>query len=142
MKVYVASSWKRSVLHPAVVESLRNAGHEVYDYRNPAPGDHGFSWSQIDAELTKHPAAWWYACLYNSICSKAFTKDMNALNEADAVVMVMPCGKSAHMEMAHAIGAGKIGIILINPDRDEPELMYNMANVCTSIEEVIDHLEA
>lgn len=141
MKVYVASSWKRSMNHSFVVEELRKAGHEVYDYRNPAPDDHGFSWSQIDAELTKHRAAWWYACLYNSICRDAFIKDMNALNSADAVVMVMPCGKSAHMELAHAIGAGKIGIILIDPDVDVPELMYNMANVCKDIREVIDHLE-
>lgn len=68
--------------------------------------------------------------------------DMNALNDADAVVMVMPCGNSAHMELAHAIGAGKLGIILADTGRDEPELMYNMANICYTIDEVIDHLEA
>ena len=33
-KIYVASSW-RNEYYPEVVEKLREAGHEVYDFRNP-----------------------------------------------------------------------------------------------------------
>jgi len=32
-KIYVASSWTRSLNHPAVVAALRAAGYEVFDYR-------------------------------------------------------------------------------------------------------------
>ena len=32
-KIYVASSW-RNVFYPDVVQRLRDAGHEVYDFRN------------------------------------------------------------------------------------------------------------
>lgn len=42
MKIYVASSW-RNERQPEVVEHLRSFGYEVYDFRNPAPGDTGFS---------------------------------------------------------------------------------------------------
>ena len=35
-KIYVASSW-RNREQPSVVKALREAGHEVYDFRNPAP---------------------------------------------------------------------------------------------------------
>ena len=38
MKIYVASSW-RNLLQPGIVLALRRCGHEVYDFRNPAPGD-------------------------------------------------------------------------------------------------------
>ena len=38
MKIYVASSW-RNAQQPAVVARLREAGHEVYDFRNPAPAN-------------------------------------------------------------------------------------------------------
>src|SRR5262245_43688145 len=32
-KIYIASSWTRSLNHPAVVAALRAAGFEVFDYR-------------------------------------------------------------------------------------------------------------
>lgn len=34
MKIYVASSW-RNTYYPSVVSALRDAGHDVYDFRNP-----------------------------------------------------------------------------------------------------------
>ena len=45
-RVYVASFW-RNTLQPDVVSALRQDGHEVYDFKNPAPGEKGFSWSEI-----------------------------------------------------------------------------------------------
>ena len=56
-KIYVASSW-RNEFYPSVVETLRKAGHEVYDFRNPPSGDPGFKWSNVDAgymEWTPQP---------------------------------------------------------------------------------------
>lgn len=50
-KIYVASSW-RNTLQPEVVRVLQYDGHEVYDFRNPAPGNKGFAWSEIDPEWT------------------------------------------------------------------------------------------
>ena len=47
-RIYVASSW-RCPAQPEAVETLRAAGHEVYDFRNP-PGKAGFGWSEIDPE--------------------------------------------------------------------------------------------
>ena len=41
-KIYVASSW-RNEYYPEVVEKLREAGHDVYDFRNPPSGDPVFS---------------------------------------------------------------------------------------------------
>ena len=40
-KIYVASSW-RNQHYPEVVRRLREAGHEVYDFRNPPHGGAGF----------------------------------------------------------------------------------------------------
>jgi len=47
-KIYVASSW-RNPIQPRIVRVLREAGHTVYDFRNPAPGYKGFAWSDLDA---------------------------------------------------------------------------------------------
>lgn len=46
MKIYVASSW-RNVYYPEVVNRLREAGFEVYDFRNPPSGDEGFHWHNV-----------------------------------------------------------------------------------------------
>lgn len=48
-RIYVASSWKNQY-YPQVVETLKAAGHEVYDFRNPPYGGNGFRWSDIDSE--------------------------------------------------------------------------------------------
>lgn len=47
MKIYLASSW-RNQSQPHAVKFLREAWHEVYDFRNPADGQNGFGWSEID----------------------------------------------------------------------------------------------
>ena len=49
MHIYVASSW-RNTYYPEVVQALRDAGHEVYDFRNPPSGDPGFHWSDVDEQ--------------------------------------------------------------------------------------------
>ena len=54
---------------------------------------------------------------------------------ADTGVLVMPCGRSAHLEAGYFVGAGKRLIILINDS--EPELMYKMGMLATTIDEVI-----
>ena len=80
MKVYVASSWRNEAAHRVAVDTLRAAGHEVYDFRNPEPGDHGFSWRQIDDD-----PAWltdpvrFRAGLQNPIAQRGFGLDMAAL---------------------------------------------------------------
>lgn len=145
MKIYVASSW-RNPRHPTVVEALRAAGHEVYDYRNPEPDNHGFSWHQI----TPSPRPWLPSVtrvvLEHPIARHAFRLDHGAMEWSDAVVMVLPCGKSAHLELGWACGAGKLAIVL-QEEPDEPELMYREilatgGGLCSSIDEVLVALAA
>ena len=48
---------------------------------------------------------------------------MAALRNADAVVCVMPCGRSAHLELGYAIGTGKL-TYLVWDLQDEPDVMH------------------
>ena len=57
---------------------------------------------------------------------EAFEKDMSALMNAELLVLVMPCGRRAHLEMGYAVGSGIPAVILMS--EDEPELMYKMAS--------------
>lgn len=135
MRIYVASSW-RNKHQQGVVSALRDLGHDVYDFRNPAPGDHGFAWSSIDQEWLAWSPEAFRSALDHPIARAGFRLDMDALNWCDACLCVLPCGRSAHLELGWACGAGKRTAILI-PEPQEPELMYRMLGaVCVNMDDV------
>ena len=52
-----------------------------------------------------------------------FNRDMEALEACEAVVCVLPCGRSAHLELGYGIGAGKRTVLLWH-DGDAPDIMH------------------
>jgi len=137
MKIYVASSW-RCVEHPRVVTALREAGHEVYDFRNPSEGDNGFHWSEIDADWQGWPPEAFRSALGTSIAVRGYASDYAGMAWADACVLVLPCCRSAHLEAGWFAGRGK-PVHILELDKCEPELMYKMAtSICLSIEELLE----
>lgn len=140
VKVYVASSW-RNPIQPDVVRLLRRVGHDVYDFREPTPGNHGFSWHEIDPTIPRGPADLILdaerirAMLAQPAAEEGFTLDMGALRWCDACVLVLPCGRSAHLEAGWAAGAGKITVGLLA--EGEPDLMWKMLDsLCVTPAEV------
>lgn len=81
----------------------------------------GSDWERVEDYLAMlaHPRA-----------VEGFNADFAAMKRADTFVMVLPCGKSAHLELGWAIGAGKRTAILLE-DPVEPELMYLCADFIT-----------
>lgn len=72
---------------------------------------------------------------------EGFDSDFAAMQRADHFVMVLPCGKSAHLELGWAVGAGKHTAILLE-DPVEPELMYKMVDLITAdIDELVGWLK-
>lgn len=141
MKIYVASSW-RNKQQPQIVETLRVLGFEVYDFRNPAPGDHGFGWHQCATpEQLRSPEEFAGKVLVHPIAQSAFAKDMGALSGADVTVLVLPCGRSAHLELGWAAGHGQKTIVLLDNPMSEPELMYLACNaICSDLGQVVELL--
>lgn len=140
MNIYVASSW-RNAMQPQVVRALREAGHEVYDFRQPDERgvEGGFSWREIDPDWQSWSPAKFRELVHHPIASVGFYRDFEAMQKADACVLVMPCGRSAHLELGWCAGARKRTLILLT--HGEPELMYRIADrLCLSIAEVIDAL--
>ncbi len=126
MKIYVASSW-RCPYQPALVKILRDQGYEVYDFRNPDTGNHGFHWFEIDLNWKTWSTFRFREALKHPIAEKGFQYDFEAMKQSDACVLLLPCGRSAHLEAGYFIGAGKPVYIFIPQDSCEPELMYKMA---------------
>ena len=130
MKVYVASSWNNEV-YPEVVEALRQAGHDVYDFRHQGVSD-------------PDPAEMTFGKLLNYLdepkIRAIFKNDMDALKDSDAVVCVLPCGRSAHLELGYGIGAGKRTVLLWH-DGDAPDVMHKAVDaIVFSVDEIPEAL--
>ncbi len=134
-KIYVASSWKNE-MQGAMVTVLRTAGHEVYDFKNPEEGKGGFHWSQVDPNWESWSTEEYRKALEHPLPVEGFKCDMEAMLWADTFVLVLPCGRSAHLELGWAVGKGKETLILL--DKMEPELMAKMVDhICISYDDVL-----
>lgn len=146
--VYVASSW-RNPMQPAVCAALAAAGIDHYDFRNPEGGT-GFSWRQVKPTgappgIAAKGSDWervedYLAMVRHPIATLGFDADFGAMQKADTFVLVLPCGKSAHLELGWSVGAGKRSAILLE-DPVEPELMYRMVDhLATSLHDLLGWL--
>lgn len=139
-KIYVASSW-RNERQQEIVKSLRDLGHEVYDFKNPFHGNTGFSWSDIDPDWKDWTVEQYREALNHPVAKDGYKSDFDAMEWADTFLLVLPCGRSAHLELGWACGQGKETLILL--DQMEPELMINMVDhICVDMNEVASILSA
>jgi nucleoside 2-deoxyribosyltransferase len=57
--------------------------------------------------------------------------DKKHIDMSDFMVLVLPAGKSGHMELGYQIGRGKHGIILLEDGVDRWDVMYQFADLVT-----------
>lgn len=119
---------------------LRSSGHEVYDFKNPAPDNTGFAWREIDGGWDTWTPQQYRAALEHPLAKRGFKHDMDALRGCDACVLVLPSGRSASWEFGWALGQGKIGAVVMF-EKCEPELMYLGNPILTSPDELFDWAE-
>lgn len=82
------------------------------------------------------------AALDHPAAKGGFAADFNAMKWADTFVLVLPCGRSAHLETGWACGQGK-QVLILTSDGEEPELMAKMADsICINLQQVINILAA
>ncbi len=135
MRIYVASSWK-NLYQPELVKALRSVGHSVYDFRAPTSRSFGFHWSEVE----KKPRPWdvetTRRALAHPIAEKGHALDFQAMQQADACVLVLPAGRSASFELGFMMGGGAHGIVL-QLGEEEPELMFRDATIVGSFAELL-----
>lgn len=132
MKIYLASSWKMKNVVLEMHGVLKDAGHEVDAFCDSSNGRISFNWSelldimkkegsdisQLDAkEMMKH----WRV-------KKAFQEDKKYIEWADVLIMLMPCGRSSHLEAGYAAGMGKKMYIVGGFENGEFDTMYGFAD--------------
>jgi len=58
----------------------------------------------------------------------AFQEDKKYLDWSDILIMLMPCGRSAHLEAGYAVGSGKKLYIIGGFEKGEFDVMYGFAD--------------
>ena len=100
----------------------------MYDFRNPPHGGNGFHWTDVDENAPDWTFEDYAEGLSHPLAERQFKADLDALEWADACVLVLPCGR------------GKKVVVYI-PKMEEPELMYKLFDkVAGTLDEVIKAL--
>lgn len=129
MKIYLASSW-RNAMFSSVLRGLRNAGHQVYDFKGEDEGQEGtpdtfaFEWEMVDPAWRAWTPEQYSDALAHPLAQRGFKSDFRAMWWADACVLLLPCNRSAHLELGWMLGKGRPGWVYTPEPRLEPELMY------------------
>lgn len=134
--IYLIGSLRNPMV-PDIANALRKAGHEVFDQwygAGPNADDH---WM----EYCKNKGFNYKEALADHGAQHVYNFDRRFIDLSDTVVLVLPAGKSGHLELGYALGAGKRGFILLNGEPDRYDVMYNFATqVCLDFEELLDVL--
>ena len=146
-RIYVASSWLNQ-WQPGVVKGLREAGFEVYDFKNPTVGyhnpdglPHGFQWSEIDPAWEMWSPQAYREALVHPLSEQGYASDFGAMQWADTCVLVLPSGRSAHTEAGWMAGTGR-RVYVLALEAAEPELMYKLyTGICLSLPELVATLQ-
>ena len=133
MNIYVASSWRNN-RYETVREVLLELEHTVYDFKDP---ETAFSWEEIDPNYNNWTAADFVKALQHPLAEAGHSADVDAVMRCDLLVLVLPCGRSAHLELGIAVGVKKKTIVLMDDPPSAPELMYrSVTSVVTNLEEL------
>ncbi|AEG60036.1 hypothetical protein [Desulforamulus ruminis] len=127
MKIYVVSSWKNVSMVRSLTDYLRRNGHEVDDFTDDSRGRYVFHWSEV-GDIQELDAI---NFLKDRRAQRAFEEDKKWIDWADAVILVLPAGRSAHLEAGYAKGKGKLLVILGEFPKGEFDVMYGFADLLT-----------
>lgn len=135
--IYLIGALKNEQI-PIIGNALREHGYDVFeDWFSPGPEADTFllKYEKLRGHGYKE-ALKGYAAQHN------FQFDKFHLDRCDAAVMVMPAGKSGHLELGYILGCGKPGYILFDKEPERFDLMYNFAtDIFFSLDDLIVELQ-
>lgn len=127
-KYFIAARWRNKEAVLRLAKDIRNKGKTVYCF---VEGDGG-TYELKDLEEKYKPKE--FMQQFESIpdwrndprVKEVFDVDMNALKESEALILLLPAGKSAHLEAGVAYGMGKHCIVI--GEQKKTESLYLIFN--------------
>lgn len=122
MIIYLIGSLRNPAV-PKLAAELRAQGHEVFDDWYAAGPEADDYWQRYEQERgNSYPEA-----LAGYAANHVFGYDRDHLNRATVGVLLLPAGKSGHLEFGYLIGQGKPGYILMDKEPERWDVMYKFA---------------
>jgi len=138
-KIYIASSWKNEVSVMRLAGLLRDKGHEVYAFCEREVGHFVFSPDDFLGDVSKLTAK---EAMKKDMVKEVYEANRAGLDWSDTVVILLPAGKSTHLEGGYAAGCGKELFILGDPVPGDFDSMYGFAEaVCEGFSELEEALK-
>jgi hypothetical protein len=124
---------------PIIGEQIRKAtGFEIFDQWWTASED-ADDWLR---DYFKFRGLNYKDAIHSYAAKHIFSFDKHHLDRCDVGVLVMPAGKSCHLELGYLVGQGKPGYILFDEEPERVDIMHNFANdVFFNIEDLINELK-
>ncbi len=128
-KIYIASSWKMHLVAIDLAKRLRAEGFEVDCFCDSTTGRYVFNFNEIFEIHGQHPEDWdAIRMLLEPQVQKAFAEDKKWLDWCDICILLVPSGRSAHLEAGYAKGSGKKLYIYGDFPAGEWDVMYGFAD--------------
>lgn len=127
-----------SLRNPKVTEvaaMLRQDGFEVFDDWMAAGPEADDYWRDYEKERGHD----FRTALKGYAAKHVYEFDLLHLNRCDIAVLLLPAGKSGHLELGYFLGRGKPGFILMQDDPERFDVMYQFA---TGVHNYYDDLVA
>jgi hypothetical protein len=134
LKIYIASSWKNENKVLAMADILRDRGYEVFAFVDPEgrPGGYDnfvFHAGIIEKRLGRSRNTFNFVEFVKFPESqRAFKSDKAGLDWADTCILLLPSGRSSHIEAGYAKGQGKKLYIYGSLPLGEFDCMYGFAD--------------
>ena len=121
--LYIVGSLRNDNI-PKVASYVRlHADIEVFDDWYAAGPEADDYWRTYELNRGRN----YEEALAGRAATNTFRYDKSNLDRCDACVLVLPAGKSGHLELGYFIGCGKPGYILLDADYDRWDVMYRFA---------------
>jgi len=138
--IYLIGSLRNEKI-PHIAKDIRELGFEVFDdWFSPGP-EADECWRKLE----KIRGSSYREALNNYAGKHIYEFDKHHIDRSDIGVLVMPGGKSAHLELGYMIGQGKKCFVLFDKEPERWDVMYQFAmenggNICFSFEELKEEL--
>jgi len=137
--IYIVGSLRNKVV-PIIANKLRkvNKDWEVFDSWY-APGPHADDYLR---DYCKAKGLSYKETLKDHAATHIFGFDTKHIIRSTDVVMVMPAGKSGHLELGWSLGKGKRGFVLFDKEPDRVDIMYQFAtDIFFNFDELVSELK-
>lgn len=121
--IYIIGSL-RNPLVPVVGNKLREVGFDAFDDWYGAGPEADDCWQRYEQQRGRP----YERALYGAAAQNVYQFDKRHLDRCDGAVLIMPAGKSAHLELGYVIGQKKPGYVLFDKEPERWDVMYQFAD--------------